>query len=306
MPRILLLEIWTGPDAGIAYALPAGSNAVVGRTSPADILLPGDRTVSRRHFALSFDGRAARIEDLGSTAGIAVNGRATDSAVVLDGDLIEAGETTLRARVVDSAPAHARILGGRTASEGPRSAPEEFATPAPESTGPGAILNVLRAEPSPLFAILDAARDPLVYLRIHECREVNQSLYKGGSPELTFVAPYLVSLPKDSPFLDALVHESWGGAWGVFLASRLPFDDLRKHLRRLLMVELDGDDGGPRNALFRFYDPRVLRPFLPTCTPDECASFFGPIDRFYVEDGPRWLAFDAPPSGAKVEPRPLP
>jgi hypothetical protein len=34
---------------------------------------------------------------------------------------------------------------------------------------------------------------------------------------------------------------------------------------------------------FRFYDPRVLRSFLPTCTEPECAEFFGPIGRFVME-----------------------
>lgn len=35
---------------------------------------------------------------------------------------------------------------------------------------------------------------------------------------------------------------------------------------------------------FRFYDPRVLRRFLPVCTPDQLYAFFGPIDYFLFED----------------------
>jgi hypothetical protein len=34
---------------------------------------------------------------------------------------------------------------------------------------------------------------------------------------------------------------------------------------------------------FRFYDPRVLRAFLPACDRMEIAEFFGPIRVFVIE-----------------------
>jgi hypothetical protein len=57
---------------------------------------------------------------------------------------------------------------------------------------------------------------------------------------------------------------------------------VRKHLRRLLMVKLD--DGG-RRLYFRFYDPRVLRAFLPTCSVRQDEEMFGDRDihSFLVE-----------------------
>jgi hypothetical protein len=36
--------------------------------------------------------------------------------------------------------------------------------------------------------------------------------------------------------------------------------------------------------LFRYYDPRVMRTYLPTCNSDELAAIFGPVDSFLVED----------------------
>ena len=45
------------------------------------------------------------------------------------------------------------------------------------------------------------------------------------------------------------------------------------------------------------HDPRVLRVFLPTCTPDELSDFFGPIGSFLVEsDQPAhaWLCSREP------------
>ncbi len=35
---------------------------------------------------------------------------------------------------------------------------------------------------------------------------------------------------------------------------------------------------------FRFYDPRVLRIFLPTCDRSQILEFFGPVKIFICED----------------------
>ena len=35
---------------------------------------------------------------------------------------------------------------------------------------------------------------------------------------------------------------------------------------------------------FRYYDPRVLRTYLPTCTPDELEQVFGPVLEYALED----------------------
>jgi len=56
---------------------------------------------------------------------------------------------------------------------------------------------------------------------------------------------------------------------------------VRNHLRRFVMAKLT--DG--RSVYFRFYDPRVLRAYLPTCTEEEVQSFFGPVERYAMENG---------------------
>jgi hypothetical protein len=35
---------------------------------------------------------------------------------------------------------------------------------------------------------------------------------------------------------------------------------------------------------FRYYDPRVLRIYLPTCNAQELATVFGPVTSFVLED----------------------
>jgi hypothetical protein len=37
--------------------------------------------------------------------------------------------------------------------------------------------------------------------------------------------------------------------------------------------------------IFRWYDPRVLRVYLPTCTENELDMLFGPLSSYFVEDG---------------------
>jgi hypothetical protein len=38
-----------------------------------------------------------------------------------------------------------------------------------------------------------------------------------------------------------------------------------------------------RRLLFRYYDPRVLRVYLPTCLPNELETVFGPVKAYLVE-----------------------
>ena len=64
---------------------------------------------------------------------------------------------------------------------------------------------------------------------------------------------------------------------------------MRKHFRSLVTVH---DENG-KPLIFRFYDPRVLRTFLPTCNADELKTFFGKIETFFAEtaDGQVLSAF---------------
>lgn len=131
-----------------------------------------------------------------------------------------------------------------------------------------------------LYVLLDAARDPHVQGLLIVEELAYRSLYEGAQgEELADFAPYLLELPCEASLLDVLVRDGWGKSWGVFLTSAEPFDAVRRHFRRFLLVEApDGEE-----VLFRFYDPRVLRVFLPHCNAEEARSFFGPVASFLVE-----------------------
>ncbi|HEU5115743.1 MAG TPA: DUF4123 domain-containing protein [Isosphaeraceae bacterium] len=277
----LVLHDTSRPETRYRVELTPGTPTTVGRREPASVVIPGDLTMSRRHFALETDGQVCRIRDLNSTGGTYLNARRVSDAEVRDGDQIQAGSTLLQIR----------FAIGFTSASMPVMHPEstELLTLAPDATliAPAledplhaAVEAYFSTLKEPLFAILDAARDPLIYARLLECEEQYQSLYEGPKgDQLALVAPYLVALPPRSRFLRTLIREGWGQSWGIYCTGSVSFSELRNHLRKLLTVKTE--EG--KTLLFRFYDPRVLRPFLPTCSRSELTEFFGPIRLFASE-----------------------
>lgn len=132
-----------------------------------------------------------------------------------------------------------------------------------------------------LYAVLDGARDTAIHPAVLHSQCQFECLFTGElDPTLTQAAPYLVKLERDHPFTDTLIRKGWGDSWGIFLRSAAAFRDLRRHLRKFLMVynpEL-------RPMYFRYYDPRVLRIFLPTCDKAQINEFFGPVEGYLSED----------------------
>lgn len=275
------LEVKTGSDAGRTITIGPGPEVSVGRKAPSHVVVSGDTTMSRAHFVLDCDETSCRIRDLGSLAGTLLNGAPVERQTLHDGDEVIAGSTTFLVRfdgpvpILTFAPSPTPKVAARSDRE--PEATRDLPTITEQDELNHAVVKRLRAEPCPLFAILDAARDPLVLVRLHECKEEYQSLYEGPKGErLAAAAPYLVSLPPRSSFLETLVRDGWGKSWGIYLTCDRPFAEVRKHLRRFLTVELEGG----KRVLFRFYDPRVLRVFLPTCNAEELAEFSGPVRSF--------------------------
>jgi hypothetical protein len=262
------LEVIAGPEAGRRLALPHGAPVSVGWAADADLPLAHDAYMSPVHAAFSFDGATARVRDLASEHGTFVNQQAVHEGEVRDGDLVQLGSTVLRVRALTDEPA----ASGRPAFLG--DAAVTFDDRVQHVTW------FMRRAPGVLFAIVDAARDDralgLLQGAVGEC----VSLYEGWTGEsLSDVAPYLVRLTDDDALLEALLQHGWGQAWGVFFTSEGSVKELRRHLRHFLRVQ--DEDGNA--LLFRFYDPRVLRAYLGTCTPYETQTFFGPVEAFIIE-----------------------
>jgi hypothetical protein len=129
--------------------------------------------------------------------------------------------------------------------------------------------------------VLDAAQDKRILQILRAAVEESRSLYEGNeADELAEVAPYLVALPGQSRLLPRLIEEGWGQSWGIYLSSRRPFKEVRRHLRRLLLVRVK-ETGRP--LYFRFYDPKVLDLVLPIFTARQHQLLFGDIDAFVYE-----------------------
>lgn len=140
---------------------------------------------------------------------------------------------------------------------------------------------VFSEEAMNVFAILDGASIPDLLQSFHRHQPECVCLYRGElKPDIASVAPYLVHLQAGTPFVDWLIRNGWGQHWGVFVLAESNLVSMRKHFRKFLRVH--NDQGKP--LLFRYYDPRVLRVYLPTCNSEELATMFGPIDGYRLED----------------------
>jgi len=154
------------------------------------------------------------------------------------------------------------------------------------------------AVPGAWHAVIDAAAAPRLPQQAKAAGLRAQTLYAGAlGAALEDVAPHLVALRFSDAFAAPLLRGLVGNAC-ILLRSSAPFEELRTHFRRFLMVK----DTAGKKYRFRFYDPRILRAFLPACTGAEVASFFGPVARFYApaRDGKAVLAFANESTRARV------
>jgi len=132
----------------------------------------------------------------------------------------------------------------------------------------------LRAQ-GPLYALLDAARDPAIFDLLHGSGCHHACLFTGERAErLAAYAPYLVQLAPDTRLLDDLLPH-WDANWGLYLTAPAPAAELLAHLRELIWP-----DTPDAPMLWRCYDPRVLRAVLTTCDGRRAAAFFGPVQAF--------------------------
>lgn len=276
----LILEITHGQDAGSELEIPAGESRRIGKDSGlSDISFSLDPAMSLVHCVIGCDDAGGHVRDLNSMAGTWVNGKRVTQSRLKSGDQVKAGDTIFVARVWDEAAS----ATGTGASSGGQAgdAKQDDISPEAAANARQRLLAFLKQEPLTVYALLDGAQSArIVRMLSQEGAEAQSLLETADAPELHDVAPYLVQFHKHSKLLPKVIDKGWGNNWGVFLTSAETFSQLRLHLKRMLDVETE--DGKP--LFFRYFDPRVLRVFLPTCTADEAWRFFGPVDRFIVEE----------------------
>jgi hypothetical protein len=154
----------------------------------------------------------------------------------------------------------------------------------------------------PLYAVLDGASAPKLVKKLYEHEPEYCCLQRGElALDMAVVASYLVRLEPETPFTEHVLAEGWGAHWGMFLTSPANLRALRNHFREFLRVETPDN----REIIFRFYDPRVLRTFLPACNAEELRSFFGPVQTFIVEGATPEAGMKFSLAGAALKPEPF-
>jgi hypothetical protein len=140
-----------------------------------------------------------------------------------------------------------------------------------------ALRSLLNSANSHLYAVLDSADEPEVVERIQESEDRGTNLYVGSAQrDYWAISPYLLRMqPAD---LDWILGNLQEDAWGILAETNADLSTIKRHFRKFLTVK-EGESG--RFLLFRFYDPRVLPPFLESCTLQQARAFFGPIQSFY-------------------------
>lgn len=261
----LIVEVLWGPEQGRKAVIEPGGVITVGSGRSAGLCLAHDQQLAPLHLSLAWDGEVATLRS------------AVNDETCLDGQAVREGRSGHGGWVRAGATDLALAIERHTPPD-PEPTPEivEAAWPA---------ISALHAYPGRLFAIADAARAERVRVLLRESPARHRSLYDGWQGDaLAEGAPYLVELGPPHPELLAdLVIEGWhtddqrrdgDGGWAVFLSvpDAREFEAVRRHLRKFLMVDLDRD-----KVYFRFYDPRVLRAFVPTCTPAERREFLGDL-----------------------------
>jgi len=97
---------------------------------------------------------------------------------------------------------------------------------------------------------------------------------------LAATAVYLMPIDPDKMPVEQFIGRRLGKHQFIFLQANASTGDLTEHFSGLLKA-MD-ENGNLFN--FRYYDPRILRVYLPTCTEEEKHIFYGPAQIFWAED----------------------
>ena len=128
-----------------------------------------------------------------------------------------------------------------------------------------------------VYAVIDGASCPELRFKIYDWQPISSCLWSGKlEPDLEEVAPYMVLLERDSAFTMWLIKEGWHNHWNIFVESALEPKSFRKQIRKLQLVR--SPEG--QTLLFRFYDPRVMEIFLPTCDQEQNMALFDHVSCF--------------------------
>lgn len=126
-----------------------------------------------------------------------------------------------------------------------------------------------------VFMLVDAClrREIVGFFDLDSISPPARCLFDGDAAEISAeTAPWLVDLSipdKDNPdrltFHRKFFDQHWPAGTSLLIQTDMSFPAVRQHLRRFIQLPVQ-DDG--RIRFFRFWDPRVLHPFLTAIADD--------------------------------------
>lgn len=140
-----------------------------------------------------------------------------------------------------------------------------------------------RATPLKTYAILDAAKVPLLPDLLETSGLAFRCLFKGAArQQLGTAAPYLVELRDGNGFVRRLFTDSdrapklWQSNCAVYLRSEQGLDEVVRHLRKLYLIR---GNAGESDAYLRFWAPETLRILQPVLALSraQAAGFFSTV-----------------------------
>lgn len=319
-PR-LILEVRLGPRRGTKVALGPGQAVSVGRTDACDLIVPEDGKLSPRHFLVTWDGSAARVEDLGSATGTQLNGETRPAAELGHGGWIRAGETDFTIHVEARTPAppeEDEPEPDQEREDEPPLSPFPTEPGAPSAEDDEEIRAVQRRSEAQSRELRGVVARLSRRERLHREEAADRAL-----PVLRAVAEAgalhaVLDAARSDRILQVLreaveEHRSlYEGVKGIALEDvspylvRLPADSRllaqlvregwmrrwgiflegpvpARELRRHLRRFLMSEAENGEPLYFRYYDPACLRDFWPTCSKRQLTELCGPIGAFLVE-----------------------
>jgi hypothetical protein len=332
------LDVCAGPAAGQRVTV-NHSHFLVGRHPHAALVLE-DPKVSLAHLELNLESDQVRLVNLDGC--LFVNHERVDQTTLHDHDHITVGNTDIEvfiAPVRPTPPAPPEEQGvtslpvvvvppaalkpaaaqtdervslaeielfhlGDSVYDAPR--PRRPAFPAPPRTGAATMRfskNATCTLVNPygvLYAVVDAARDLELAGQARRRGYDLTSLFLGDqAAQLADLAPYFFQVPHGAAFLAGEWRAALGKSAGILIDSPASPAEVFAHLRYAFIVK----DEAEQPYFFRYYDPRVLRPYLPSCTPEQLAEFFGPVRTWICEDesAEGYLAFTRDEGGRLVQ-----
>ncbi len=133
-----------------------------------------------------------------------------------------------------------------------------------------------------VYTVIDGASAPVLLGKLAEYEPQHTCLFRGElSIEMAEVAPYLVKLEPDDDFTNWLLEYATEYPCCIFTQTESNFLVLRKHFRSFLRVQSPEGE----TLHFRYYDPRVLSVYLPSCDKEDSKILYADvIEQFLLFD----------------------